>query len=160
MSHQFAIISVHSFIQAISIAPLQVHYYTEALRTQCGYCVRISRRSATGNCEWRTFAQDPYVAARAGVEPMPHQTKGVDSTNAPPTPHSAYSTRTLRGRLPTLRGRHAVNKPLCQRVATHAWSIHSFILGTYIAPLQDTTTPRRSQPIHRQRRRTWRRCKI
>ena len=35
--------SIHSFIQAISIAPLQVHYYSEALPTQHGYCVRASR---------------------------------------------------------------------------------------------------------------------
>jgi len=37
------------------------------------------------------------------------------------------------------------------------WFIHSFILETYIAPLQDTSRPtqRRSQPSHRQRRRTW-----
>jgi len=41
-------------IQAISIAPLQVHHYSEALPTQHGYCVRVSRWSATGNCEWRT----------------------------------------------------------------------------------------------------------
>ena len=39
------------FIQAISIAPLQSHYYSEALPTQHGYCAGISRRSATGNCE-------------------------------------------------------------------------------------------------------------
>src|SRR6218665_3289462 len=32
--------------------------------------------------------------------------------------------------------------------------IHSFILETYIAPLQETTTQRHSQPSHRQRRRT------
>jgi len=32
---------IHSFIQAISIAPLQVHFYSEALPTQHGYCVRI-----------------------------------------------------------------------------------------------------------------------
>jgi len=38
----------------ISIAPLQVLYYSEALQTQNGYCVGVSRRSATGNCEWRT----------------------------------------------------------------------------------------------------------
>ena len=38
--------------------------------------------------------------------------------------------------------------------------IHSFILETYIAPLQDNTTQRRSQPSHGQRRRTWGRCKI
>src|SRR6218665_619396 len=38
-------------IQAMSIAPLHVHYYSEALPTQHGYCVGVSRRSATGNCE-------------------------------------------------------------------------------------------------------------
>src|SRR6218665_4217653 len=38
-----------SFIPAISIAPLQVLYYSEALLTQ--YCAGISRQSATGNCE-------------------------------------------------------------------------------------------------------------
>src|SRR6218665_77618 len=32
--------------------------------------------------------------------------------------------------------------------------IHSFILETYIAPLQETTTQRRSQPSHGQNRRT------
>ena len=33
------------------------------------------------------LAQGPYVAARAGVEPMTLRTKVVDSTNAPHTPH-------------------------------------------------------------------------
>ena len=37
---------IHSFIPT---APLQVHYYSEALPTQHGYC--------------------PYAAARAGFEP-------------------------------------------------------------------------------------------
>src|SRR6218665_748217 len=41
----------HSFIQAIFIAPFQVHYYSEVLSTQHGYCVGVSRRSATGNCK-------------------------------------------------------------------------------------------------------------
>jgi len=45
---------IHAFIQAISIAPLQVHYYSVALSTQHGYCAGVSRRSATGNCECRT----------------------------------------------------------------------------------------------------------
>src|SRR6218665_39703 len=31
------------FIHAISIAPLQVHYHSEALPTQYGYCAGISR---------------------------------------------------------------------------------------------------------------------
>ena len=43
-----------SFIQAVSIAPLQVYCYSEAIPTQYGYCVGVSRRSATGNCELRT----------------------------------------------------------------------------------------------------------
>ena len=38
--------------------------------------------------------------------------------------------------------------------------IHSFILETYIAPHQETTTQRRYQPSDRQRRWTWKRCKI
>src|SRR6218665_1955728 len=39
-------------------------------------------------------------------------------------------------------------------------TIHSFILETYIAPLQDTITQRRSQPSHGQRRKTCGKCKI
>jgi len=38
--------------------------------------------------------------------------------------------------------------------------IYSFIHSTYIAPLQDTTTRRHSQPSHAHRRRTWGRYKI
>src|SRR6218665_491470 len=38
--------------------------------------------------------------------------------------------------------------------------IHSFILETYIAPLQETTTQRRPQPSHGQKRRTSEKCKI
>ena len=33
------------------------------------------------------LAQGTYVVARAGVEPMTLRTKGIDSTNAPTTPH-------------------------------------------------------------------------
>src|SRR6218665_3173288 len=43
--------SNHSFNQAISVAPLPVQYYSEAFPTRQGYCVGVSRRSATGNCE-------------------------------------------------------------------------------------------------------------
>src|SRR6218665_4059598 len=39
---------IHSFIPAISIAPLQVLYYSEALPTtaRIAYCIGVSRRSA------------------------------------------------------------------------------------------------------------------
>jgi len=48
------LLSDDSFIQTTSIVLLQVHYYSEAQPTQHGYCVGVSRRSTTGNCEWRT----------------------------------------------------------------------------------------------------------
>ena len=41
-----------------------------------------------------TPAQGPYVAARAGVEPMTLLTKGVDSTDAPHMPHELNSSDT------------------------------------------------------------------
>ena len=37
----------YSFILDISIAPLQVHDYSEVLPTQHGYCVGVSHQSAT-----------------------------------------------------------------------------------------------------------------
>jgi len=39
-------------------------------------------------------------------------------------------------------------------------SIHTLILDTYIGPLPETTTQRRFQPSHGQRRMTSERCKI
>jgi len=36
-----------SFIHSISIAPLQVHYYSEALLTQHRYCVGVSQATAS-----------------------------------------------------------------------------------------------------------------
>ena len=66
-----------SFIYAISIAPFKsstdtvLEFHTEAPQATVS----------------EGLAQGPYMAARAGVEPMILQTKGVDSTNAPHTPH-------------------------------------------------------------------------
>ena len=86
-----------SFIQTISIAPLKVLYYSEALPTQHGYCAGISRRSATGNCRLRT-------CPRVGFEPTTLRLKGINSANAQPCPitsqkqiHAArYSTAQSR----------------------------------------------------------------
>ena len=61
---------IHSFIQAISIAPLQVHYYSEALptgSTQLGYCVGVSREAPQATAS-EGLAQGPYVAARTGSD--------------------------------------------------------------------------------------------
>jgi len=40
------------YFYSASTSPLLC--YSETLPTQHGYCAGISRRSATGNCEWRT----------------------------------------------------------------------------------------------------------
>src|SRR6218665_1736605 len=42
---QYSTLSVHSFIQTISIALLQVHFYSEAVQTQHGYCAGVSHRT-------------------------------------------------------------------------------------------------------------------
>ena len=78
---------IHSFIPAISIAPLQVLYYSEALPTTAripdGYCIGVSRRSAQATAG-KELTQGPYKAARAGVEPSTLRLKAIDSTKAPP----------------------------------------------------------------------------
>ena len=90
-----------SFIRTISIAPLQVHFYSEALPTQHGYCAGVSHRSATGNCELRTYPRSLHIRGgyRAKVEPTTLRLKAIDSTNAPPrhhAPHSVTTTSTTR----------------------------------------------------------------
>src|SRR6218665_3721153 len=45
---------IHFFIQAISIAPLKSTTTQRRSRLQHGYCVEVSHRSATGNCDRRT----------------------------------------------------------------------------------------------------------
>src|SRR6218665_983109 len=86
---------IHSFIQVISTAPLQVHYTTQ----------RRSRHSTDTVPEFQTeapqatvsegLAQGLYVAVRDGVESMTLWAKSVDSTNAPQTPHNC-SGRSVR----------------------------------------------------------------
>jgi len=60
---------IHSFIPDIYVAPLQVHYYSEALPTTAWYCVRVSTPKRYRTSEG--LAQGPYlhVAAEVGFEP-------------------------------------------------------------------------------------------
>src|SRR6218665_1070153 len=82
---------IHSFIPAISIAPLQVLYYSEALPTTArGYCIGVSRQSAQATVG-KGLAQGPYMAARAGVEPTTLRLRAVDSTKEPPCPVPIYT---------------------------------------------------------------------
>src|SRR6218665_1744928 len=79
--------TLHSFIPAISIASLQVLYYSEALPTTARILYGSSRRSAQATA-CKGLAQGPYMymAARAGVEPTTLRLKAIDSTKAPPCP--------------------------------------------------------------------------
>ena len=76
---------IHLFIPDISIAPLQVHYYSEALPTQHGYCVGVSRRKRHRQLRMKDVCKD--VAARAGFEPTTLRSTGIDSNNEPPRPN-------------------------------------------------------------------------
>ena len=60
---------IHSFIQAISIAPLQVHYYSEALLTQQLW-VKDLPKVATWRLEWES---NPWPFGRkASTLPVSH----------------------------------------------------------------------------------------
>src|SRR6218665_3605589 len=47
----FLLFPNHSFVPDISIAPLHVHYYSEALTTTADTSSELTHRSATDNCE-------------------------------------------------------------------------------------------------------------
>src|SRR6218665_2956156 len=92
MHHPLYSSFIHS---AISIAPLQVLYYSQALPTTARILYRSFTPKHTATVG-KGLAQGPYMAARAGVEPTTLRLKAIDSTKAPPCPntmhHPLYST--------------------------------------------------------------------
>src|SRR6218665_2222603 len=84
---------IHSFILAISIAPLQV-LLRGASNYSTDYCIGVSCRSALATVG-KGLALGPCWAARAGVKPTTHQLKVIDSTKAPlrPTPRPRTLSR-------------------------------------------------------------------
>jgi len=70
----------HSFIQALSIAPLQVHYHSGA--PDSTDTVPEFHDEAPQATVSKGLAQGPYVAARTAVKPMTLRMKDIDSTNA------------------------------------------------------------------------------
>src|SRR6218665_3629843 len=79
--HLFIHSLIHSVIQTISIAPLQIRFYSEAPQATVSY----------------GLAQGPYVAVRVGFEPTTLQSKGSDSTNALPHPTRHHFQVSLSG---------------------------------------------------------------
>ena len=76
-----------SFIQAISMAPLQVNYYSRHSRHSTDTVLEFHAEALQATAS-EGLAQCLYVAARAGFEPATFQAKGVESTNEPP--HSTF----------------------------------------------------------------------
>src|SRR6218665_790430 len=63
---------------------LQVYYTTQRRSRHSTDTVPEFHAEAPQATVSEVLAQGPYMAARAGVEPMTLGTKGVDSTKAPP----------------------------------------------------------------------------
>ena len=78
----------YSCIQDIFIAPLQIQYYSEALLTQHGYWFRVSQRSVTGSCEWRTC---PVPTWRPEPDSKP-RAFGRKATNLPKSHQCSLAT--------------------------------------------------------------------
>src|SRR6218665_188449 len=74
-----SILFINSFIQAFSLAPLQVRYYSKALQAQHGYYVSEFHAEAPQATVSEGLAKGPYVAARVGFEPTTIRMKGVES---------------------------------------------------------------------------------
>jgi len=72
------------YFYSASTSPLLLRGAPATARILC----RSFMPCAVGNCEWR-IAQDPYVAARAGLEYTTIRTKGNESTDRPTLPTSS-----------------------------------------------------------------------
>src|SRR6218665_3899951 len=78
----------HSFILGISIAPLQVHYHTEALPTAFALCrSKHAKTLGVQRCQLRIAtltAQGSYMTARVGFEHATIRTQGIKPTTELP----------------------------------------------------------------------------
>ena len=72
------------FIPDISIAPLQVDYYSEALLTTALILLSGEHAEALEACESEELAQGPHAADRVGFEPVTFRTQGTEPTTEPP----------------------------------------------------------------------------
>ena len=114
---------INSFIQTISIAPLQIHYCSEALPTQHGYCAGISRQSATGNCEWRLCPRSLHwgYSGSQTHDPSDERCQLYQcATHAPHERHQLYQCATHAPQICTQVQR---SKWRVDRMATHTLAV-------------------------------------
>src|ERR1700733_13094467 len=108
-----------SINQSISMVPLQVTFYSEALPTQRGRCVGVSRQSAVSvQCEKRTCSRSLRNGSEAGFVLGTYRSRINDSTSEPPRPNNVH--------LSVISGLAWIRTPL---------AVQS--LEIYIAPLHD-----------------------
>jgi len=70
----------------ISIAPLQVHCYSEALLTKASILCWSQHTEVLQATVSEGLAQGPYVAARVLFEPVTFWMQGTEPTTEPPCP--------------------------------------------------------------------------
>ena len=87
------VLAVNSVSADISLAPLQVHYYLEALLTTAlnplMLCCSLHAEALQATMS-EGLAQDPYMATRVGFEPATLRTQGTEPTTEPPCPTLCY----------------------------------------------------------------------
>jgi len=82
--HKNQFLYIHSFRPFLQ-RPFKSSTTQRHSRLQHGYCIGVSRRIAQATAG-KGLAQDPYMAAREGVEPTTLRLKVIVSTKAPPCP--------------------------------------------------------------------------
>ena len=86
LHHQHHSRYYNSFIPDISIVPLQVHYYSEALPTAALILCWRQHAKALQVTVSEGLAQGPYVVAGVGFEPATLLTPGTELTTERPHP--------------------------------------------------------------------------
>src|SRR6218665_270951 len=95
---------LHSFIQAMPLAPLQVRYYLEALPTQHGYCTGVT-----------------LYAARTEFGPTTLRSKGFDFTTASPRP-TIYLNHRLEKKMQIQIELHVLVDLVMGGLHVHLWA--------------------------------------
>src|SRR6218665_3957199 len=83
-SYVLGFVNIHSFIQTISIVPLQVHCYSEALLTQHGYCVGVSTPKCHRQLRIKDLPKVPTWRLERDSNPQPF---GRKASNLPTRHH-------------------------------------------------------------------------
>src|SRR6218665_2752568 len=82
-----ACLFIRSFVQTISIAPIQVHLYSEALPTQHGYCVGVYTLKRYGQLQVKDLPKVPTWRLERESNPRPSDLKSSSQPRRHHVPH-------------------------------------------------------------------------